>query len=115
MSKHFYKDVKLIKYCKKCQVQYRPARYTFFAALGLCWNCRRPYYQEWYQKFWKPWYARLTPEAKEKYKKAHLVNWKAWVLRNEIKRRRQALESYHRRKEDLANKKRKHRATTQAD
>lgn len=98
MSKHFYKDVKLIKSCKVCHVEYRPPRYSFFAMLGLCWNCRRPYYKEWYEKRWKKWYAKLSLEDKLKYKKAALVNWKAWVTRNEIKRRKQALDSYHKNK-----------------
>ncbi len=108
MSKFFYKDVKIIKFCKVCHVPYRPKRYTFFAMLGLCWKCRRPYYTKWYREVWKPWFAKQSPERKAKYKKAQYLNWKVWVTKNELKRRKQALESYHRNK---AKHTRKHRAT----
>ena len=106
MSKHFYHDIKLIKFCKKCGVEYRPARYTFFAMLGLCWKCRRPYYRKWYLEMWRPWFAAQPKEKQDQLRKAKLVNWKVWVTKNEIKRRKQALESYHRNKH-----KRKRRTT----
>lgn len=103
-----YRDIKLIKFCKKCGVEYRPARYTFFAMLGLCWKCRRLYYRKWYLESWKPWFAAQPKEKQDQIRKAKLVNLKVWVMKNKIKRRKQALESYHRNKH---KHKRKHRAT----
>ncbi len=111
MSKYFYKDVKLIKRCKKCRVEYRPKRYSFSATLGLCWDCRRPYYKKWYQEVWKVWFERQTKEKQKQLRKAKLFGWKIWVMKNKVRRRKQALESYHRRKNNPTNKKRRHRAT----
>src|SRR3990167_80902 len=109
MSKYFYRDVKLAaKFCKKCKVEYRPRKGSFFAALGLCWNCRKAYYKVWYKTSWKSWLAKLSPEDKIKYKNAARANWKAWVMRNGVRRRQQALASYHRHK--AKHKGRKHRA-----
>lgn len=109
MRQKFYKDIKLIKFCKECWVEYRPQRYTFFAMLGLCWVCRRKYYKRWYHEVWKPWFAKQPPEVQARHKKTQLVNWKVWVTRNMLKRQQQALASYHRRKH--LHKDRKHIAT----
>ena len=109
MSKHYYRDVKLIKFCKKCGVEYRPPRFTFFAMFGLCWKCRRPYYKKFYNEVWKPWFAKQTPEMRAKIKGKRYLVWKIWVTKNEIKRRQQALASYHKNKEKYRG--RRHRAT----
>lgn len=113
MSKKFYREVKLIKFCKnkKCGVEYRPQRGSFFAMLGLCWECRRPYYAMWYKEIWKPWFANQTPKKQAEIKNQKYLAWKAWVTDNIVKRRKQALASYHRNKKKKSNKERKHRST----
>jgi len=107
MSKKFYRDIKIIKFCKQCGVAYKPARWSFFAMLGLCWVCRRPYYQRWYRDSWLPYFNRQTPERQEEIKAQKIAAWKVWVKRNLKKRQRQALESYHRHKDE--HRGRKHR------
>ena|SRR3990167_4938471 len=109
MSKEFYRDVKLILRCKKCGVEYRPPRFSFFAHLHLCWNCRRPYYAKWYREMWIPYFKRQTPERQREIKRQKQAVWITWVQRNLSKRRVQALESYHRNKEK--HKTRRHRKT----
>ncbi len=109
MSKHFWRDVKLIKHCKVCHVEYRPERYSFFATLGLCHKHRSVYYRNWYINKFLPFFAKLPPEKKQYYRDMQRKRWNEWVSNNIDKRRARALESYHRRKVDPKNKKRKHR------
>jgi len=109
MSKHFYKDIKLIRFCKKCGVEYRPPRFSFFASLRLCWVCRRPYYEKWYKERFLPYWNRQTPERKKEIKAQKHVVWLKWVEVNKEKRRAQALLSYHKNK--TKHKGRRHRKT----
>ncbi len=109
MSKKFYRDVKLIRFCKKCGVEYRPPRFSFFARLRLCWKCRRPYYAKWYKESYLPWLKRQTPERIAEILKGRQVAWRAWVEANKDRRRAQALASYHKNK--AKHKGRPHRAT----
>ena len=107
----FYKDIQLIKFCKVpgCNVEYRPARYSFFAHLGLCHSHRSLYYRNWYINTFLPFFAGLSPEGQQKYRDMRYKAWKAWVTKNGTKRRVQALESYHRHKDE--HRSRRHRST----
>ncbi len=109
MSKFFYKDVKIIKYCQKCGVSFRPQKGT--AHFNLCAVHRRPYAQEAYKKYQE----KYKEKYKGKYKDLRYRTWKAWIEKNLERRRKLALESYHRNKDK--HKSRKHRTTvrTQAD
>jgi len=113
VSKHFYRDVKLILFCKvpDCHVEYRPVRASFFAKLHLCHKHRSVYYRDWYINKFLPFFAKLSKEDKQRYRNMRYEVWKKWVIKNIDKRRLQALESYHRRKGEAKNKARKHRAT----
>src|SRR3990167_9700936 len=95
MSKHYYRDIKLIRFCKKCGVEYRPSRFSFFARLRLCWKCRRPYYAKWYKDVFLPWWKAQTPERRQEIKAQRQETWRAWVEENKGRRRAQALASYH--------------------
>lgn len=106
-TSYFWRDIKIIKFCKECGVEFRPARYSYLSALGLCYKHRRLYFQ----KERRAWYKNLSPEAKAKYIKNNYKLWKAWVEKHKDKRKQQALASYHRHKLDSKNKARKHRAT----
>lgn len=107
MSKYFYRDVKLIKFCKVCNVEYRPERGSFFAMLGLCHKHRKVYYQDWYKNKFLPFFEKLSLEQKQKYRDMRYGVWKKWVTNNVERRRLQALESYHRNKHKHTD--RKHR------
>ena len=109
MSKEraYYKDIKIIKFCKVCGVRYRPARYSHQASLGLCHTHRRIYKLEEFRK----WFKKLSPEVQKKYRDREYEIWKKWVLKHMDRRRKMALESYHRRKGEPKNRARKHRAT----
>lgn len=91
MSKKFYRDVKLIRACKICGVQFRPKRYTTAAKLRLCHKHREEWWKERYQK-------EMAYEQTPERKKMRFAAWKKWVEKNEIRRRKLALDSYHRRK-----------------
>lgn len=112
MSKHFYKDVQVIKICKvpTCLQEYRPQRGSFFAKLNLCHKHRNIYYRNWYLNTFVPFFKKLPEEEKQKYRDMKMDAWKKWVEKNLDKRRQQALESYHRNKH---KSNRKHRATSQ--
>ena len=97
MSKHFYKDVQVVKVCKvpECLVEYRPGRASFFARLNLCHKHRRIYYRNWYINTFLPYFKALPAEEKAKMRAMKQVNWNKWVEKNGDKRRLQALKSYH--------------------
>ena len=109
MSKFFYRDIKIVKFCKICQVVYHPARYSFFAELGLCYVHRKIYYTKWYVNSFLPWFKKQTPEAQKKYRDMKYNFWKKWVEKNLNRRRVQALKSYHLNKDK--HRARKHRRT----
>lgn len=109
MSKEFYKDIKVIKFCKRCKVEFRPVRSSFFAQLGLCYKCRKVFYKEWYRDVGKPFFLKLSPEKQQEVKSKRYNIWKKWVEKNILERRTQALKSYHLNKEK--HKTRKHRRT----
>ena len=110
MSKHFYRDVKLISFCKVCGVEFRPPRASFFAMLGLCHKHRKLYYRAWYFNVYLPFFKKLTPAQQQKYRDRRYQVWLKWVTNNKERRKLQALESYHRRKH--LHKDRKHRKVT---
>ena len=107
MSKLFYKDIKVIKFCKVCKISCRFPNDSFFSSLGLCYKHRRDFYRDWRKKVWWPWFKKQLPEVQKKYRDS----WNKWVEKNIDRRRKIALRSYHRRKFDSKNKARKHRAT----
>lgn len=111
MSKHFYRDVKVVKHCKVkgCNVLFRPQRGSVEDRLGLCHTHRHEYYKKWYDKVGRKYEESLTPAQKERYKKTRYATWLKWVEKNKEKRRAQALASYHRNK--AKHKDRKHRPT----
>ena len=111
MSKFFYRDIKLIKFCKVkgCGAEYRPVRYSFFAQLGLCHKHRSVYYREVYLNRYLPFFNELSPEGKQKYRLRRYEVCEKWVIKNSVRRRKQALESYHRNKDK--HKERRHLAT----
>ena len=109
MSKHFYKDIKLIKLCKACGVEFRPLRYSFFAHLGLCHKHRKVWYRNWYINWFLPWFKKQSPEVQQRYRDMRYGVWKKWVENNKDRRRLQALVSYHKNKDK--HRDRKHRAT----
>ena len=110
MSKHFYRDVKVIKVCKvpTCLVEYRPPKDSFFARLNLCHKHRTIYYRNWYINRFLPFFAKLSKEEQQRYRDMRYEAWLDWVDKNTDKRRQQALESYHRNKhKHVARKHRK--------
>lgn len=109
MRTKFFRDIKLIKFCKVCKVEYRPPRGSFAAASGLCYVHRKIFTKESFAKWNKRFWARMTPEQRKAYRKKQQKNWLNWVIKNIDRRRKQALESYHRKKH--LHKSRKHRRT----
>lgn len=97
----FYKDLKLIYFCKECGVEYRPQRFTYKANLHRCWKCRRLYCSERFKK--------QTPERQREIKERNYKLGKLWVIKNIEKRRKIALKSYHQRKDE--HRARRHRRT----
>lgn len=107
----FYRDVKLVCICKVCKVEFRPERYSAFARIGLCHKHRYIYYRNWYINWFLPWFAKQSPETQQRYRDMRYGVWKKWVNSYPERRKKIALDSYHRRKADPTNKKRKHRKT----
>lgn len=92
--RQFTKDIKIIKFCKVCRVEFRPDRGSPQAGLGLCYEHRKIFYRK---KSFK-WFKSLSPERRKYFQKRQYPIWLKWVVNNIEKRRRQARESYHRRK-----------------
>ena len=110
MSKHFYRDVQVIKVCRvpTCLVEYRPQKDSFFAKLNLCHKHRNIYYRNWYINRFLPFFSKLSREQQDRYRKMRYETWKKWVEKNKDKRRLQALASYHKNKhKHVARKHRK--------
>lgn len=107
-SGRFYREIKIIRSCKVCGVEFRPARYSVAANLWLCIKHRREYQREQAKLYgWKSW----SPERKKEEAKKRYPVWLNWVKNHPERRRELALMSYHRRKLDPKNKTRRHRAT----
>lgn len=95
----WHRDIKWIRVCRDCGVEYRPKRYSFQASSQRCYVCRKKKARE----YW----ATMSPEEKKK----KYTYWFNWTENNLDKRRTIALASYHRNKNNPANKARKHRPT----
>ncbi len=95
---------KWIKFCSICGIDYAPKRGSWEAATNLCVLHRDQWYKELYKK--KYLFERLPYRKALRYKV-----WLAWVKKNWERRKKIALDSYHRRKNEPHNKMRKHRAT----
>lgn len=110
MSKKFFRDIKVIKFCKavehgrQCGVAYKPARGSFFARLGYCYVHRRKYYKEWYTEKFVPWFDNQSEETKRYYRRIKREIWDAWVAKYPERRRSIALTSYHKNKDKHAAK-----------
>ncbi len=109
MSKHFYRDIKVIKNCKVCRVEYRPIRSSFNDRLGLCYKHRKQYYKHYYIAIRLAWLKALSPQRRAEWWKQHYGHLRQWVKDNPERRKAIALASYHRNKGK--HKARKHRAT----
>lgn len=105
----FYRDIKLIIFCRVCGVEFRPRRFSMASVLKLCWNHRTEFYRKRYREVLIPFYAALSPEKKAQYRALQRKRWNRWVELHGDQRRQQALASYHRHK--ARHKGRKHRAT----
>ncbi len=95
----FYKDYQYIMLCKICGVMFRPQHQDrHIRYLKLCDLCRHKYYKKRYREYYIPYFSKLSQEKQKGIKKARYEAWRRWVTRHLIIRRRQALVSYHRRK-----------------
>ena len=103
MAKPFYRDIQVIKFCRICQVDFRPRLGTVH--FGLCHTHRPQGYREFYRKYYRPWYLKNSDRVKPLQYKI----WRRWVAANLTKRRGQALASYHRHKDE--HRTRRHRRT----
>lgn len=96
-------DLRSIRFCLICNAEFRPQD-NKGEHHGLCYRHRLLFWRSWYATYGK--YVDWT-----KYKETRDRAWDRWVERNKERRRAQALASYHRKKNDPVNKKRKHRKT----
>jgi len=96
----FIKEMKYIIFCKECGKEIRFfSGWNWRVGTKLCIAHRGIWLRQEYEKY------KSNPKRKEvKYKR-----WKEYIILNIEKRRRWALESYHRNKHK--HKDRKHRAT----
>ena len=110
MSKEFYRDIQIKKYCRDCRVEFRVRRgNTDIWQIRYCRVCRKIEWRKWYWTVGKPYFESLPEEERNRIKRRKYEIWLSWVVSNKKARRRQALESYHRRKH--LHKARKHRKT----
>ena len=98
----FFKNIKVIKFCKVCKVMFRPDRGSPESSIGLCYVHRKIFYNEHSKKR----YQNFSPEKKKEYIKKNAERYKIWISKNIERRRKIALVSYHRRKH--LHKDRKH-------
>jgi len=95
----FYKDIKIIKCCRICGVEFRPeASNKYRLYLGLCYTCKQKYHKKRYKEYYIPYFNSLPPEKQIGIKKARYEAWRRWVKIHIDLRRKQALKSYYRRK-----------------
>ena len=76
MSKEFYREVHVIRMCKKCGVEYRPQRGSFFSMLRLCHSCRPALYRQWNTRL-KKWLEGKPQSVKDEYRRINYLAWKA--------------------------------------
>ena len=50
---HFYKDTHVIRFCKKCGVEYRPWQFSKEEKSPFCYECRKIYKEELKKKYYK--------------------------------------------------------------
>ena len=105
MSKHFYRDIKLIRRCKVCGVEFRPPRFGYRAALRRCYVHRNEYMREQYRLY----VSRMSPDKLREFRVMKYMAWRQWTAANVERRRLHALRSYHKRKH--LHKGRRHRRT----
>ncbi|OGY59927.1 MAG: hypothetical protein A3B23_02135 [Candidatus Colwellbacteria bacterium RIFCSPLOWO2_01_FULL_48_10] len=100
----FYKDIKVIKWCRKCTVEFRPIRYTWQNQRLICTKCVAKEITVWRKKNpdkWREIVRRYRKKARSK-RLPWVVNaylsWKRWVANNPQKRKDIAKRSYHKNK-----------------
>ena len=98
-KQRFIKEMNYFVKCRVCGIEYRShSGWTWRIGLRLCVTHRRAWFNEQYKKY----------KSKPRFKLRKYQEWKRWVVANIESRRRLALESYHRRKNDPHNKVRSH-------
>lgn len=100
----FWKDIKIIKWCSNCKVRYEPNRYSWQNKRNICVKCVSKELALWRKKNSKKW-AKIVSKYRKKPRSVRLLwqirayeRWKEWVAKNPEKRKKIALNSYHRRK-----------------
>jgi hypothetical protein len=92
-----YREYFYIYQCKVCRIEFRPQhedRYRRY--LRLCHKCRMEYSRKRYRAYYLSYFQALPPERQRTIKAKRYAIWKVWVGKNIERRRKQALESYHR-------------------
>lgn len=106
MSKEFYKNVKIIRFCKVCDVSFRMSRNYHVVGYNLCIVHRREF---WRAEIRKQMKTETFKEYKKRNKAKHDADNRRWVATHMERRRAIALASYHKNKH---KHKRKHKKTT---
>ena len=99
-----YKEIRLIRICKDCGIQYRPLRYSWQATMQRCYHCRKKWAKE------NSWWLTATLEEKKEYIRKNYDKLQKWNRTHPELRRKVALASYHRRKKKPQPKPRVSRA-----
>lgn len=105
----FYKDIKLIIFCRKCGVQFRPRRFSARAQQKMCFHCYKKFVAFPSNARKIAAYHALTPEQKKEYYKKSYQRYLKWCSTHKELKKKRALASYHQNKHK--HKTRKHRAT----
>ena len=100
----FYKDIKIIKRCRNCGVEFRPIRYTWQNKRCICTKCVAKEIAMWRKKNPDKW-RDIVRRYKKKARSKRLPwvihayeQWKLWVKKNPQRRKEIAKRSYHKRK-----------------
>ena len=106
MGTDFYKDIKIIKWCKNCGTEWRPIRYTWQNRRLLCTKCVAKEIAAWRKKNPQKW-AEIVRKYKKKARSKRLPwvlhayeQWKHWIAQHPERRREIARKSYYKRKQE---------------
>ena len=101
----FYKDIKIIKRCRNCGVEFRPIRYTWQNKRCICTKCVAKEIAMWRKKNPDKW-RDIVRRYKKKARSRRLpwvlhayAQWQRWVAQNPVRRREIARKSYYKRKQ----------------
>ena len=104
MAQYYYKDIKIIKWCKQCDAEFRPLRYTWQNKRMICPKCVAKEIALWRKKNpdkWREIVRRYRKKARSKrlpWAVHAYQQWQRWVAKNPQRRKDIANKSYHRRK-----------------